>query len=227
MDIMKKIFILILACCPLVCAAQSEWEAPSSTKAQESTKKVTISTDTPNDAKTQVKDWDYIKIGAVPEVEGKVVFEQDIDMQGHTAAQIYDMAYVALDSLAHTGEQIQSGIALINRKEHIIVGRYQEWLTFSKSFLSLDRTKFNYTVIAKCDDNKLHLSLERITYSYEENRSTGFKTTAEKWIADKYAVNKKRTKLNAGPAKFRKNTIERKKKIFEYISDKMKQQELQ
>ena len=29
---MKKIFIMLLMCCPLMCAAQSEWEAPTSHK---------------------------------------------------------------------------------------------------------------------------------------------------------------------------------------------------
>ena len=143
-------------------------------------------------------------------------------MPGKTAQEIYDLAYVALDSLAHTEEQIKSNIALINRKEHMIAARYREWLEFSKSFIALDRTEFSYTMIAKCYDNKLHLTLSRISYNYEEGRSTGLKTTAEKWISDKQAVNKKRTKLIPGTAKFRKKTIDRKNAIFKYIAKKVK-----
>ena len=77
-------------------------------------------------------------------------------------------------------------------------------------------------MIAKCYDNKLHLTLSRISYNYEEGRSTGLKTTAEKWISDKQAVNKKRTKLIPGTAKFRKKTIDRKNAIFKYIAKKVK-----
>lgn len=143
-------------------------------------------------------------------------------MNGKSAQQIYDIVYTTLDSLTAKPEQINSSIALINRKAFSIVARYQEWLEFSKSFISLDRTKMNYVIIANCSDNKLHLSLERISYAYEENRSTGLKTTAEKWITDKYAVNKKGTKLIPGSAKFRKKTIDRKDQIFKMFDDALK-----
>ena len=117
-----------------------------------------------------IKDWKYIQKGAVPEVDGKVVFTHDIDVNSKSAQQIYDIVYTTLDSLTAKPEQINSSIALINRKAFSIVARYQEWLEFSKSFISLDRTKMNYVIIANCSDNKLHLSLERISYAYEENR---------------------------------------------------------
>ena len=232
MHVMKKFLFLLLACCPLLCAAQSEWETPESMKAAESAKKVNSTgkmDNKENDGNnknnaTEIKDWEYIKEGAVPEVDGKVVFACDADFPGKSAQQIYELAYTALDSLAHSKEQIQSGIALVNRKNNIVVARYQEWLNFSSNFLALDRTKFQYTIIATCSDNHLHLTLERISYNYEENRSTGFKTTAEKWIADKVAVNKNRTKLRPGMAKFRKKTIDRQKEIFSYITGCMKRQ---
>lgn len=221
---MKKILILLLMCCPILCAAQSEWEIPNAEKTSREVKK---EKKTPKDAnaetaKENIKDWEYIKEGAVPEVDGKVVFTYDIDMPGKSAQEVYDLAYVALDSLAHTSEQINSNIALINRKEHMIAARYREWLEFNKNFISLDRTEMAYTIVAKCSDNKLHLTLSHISYNYEEERSTGFKTTAEKWISDKYALNKKRTKIITGMAKFRKKTIDRKNYIFKYITNKMK-----
>ena len=225
---MKKILVMLLMCCPLICAAQSEWEAPTaaaqSNEAKAEKPKAAKKDKTADEAPdpSSIKDWEYIKEGAVPEVGGKVVFAYDIDLPGKTAQQVYDLTYTALDSLAHTDSQISSGIALVNRKEHIIAARYQEWLEFSKSFISLDRTKFNYTIIATCTDGRLHLTLDRIAYNYEEDRQGGMKTTAEKWIADKYAVNKKRTKLVNGPAKFRRKTIDRKNAIFRYIATKVK-----
>ena len=202
---MKKILILFLMCCPILCAAQSEWEIPNAEKPSNEVKKEKKTTSKEANAETaneNIKDWEYIKEGAVPEVDGKIVFSYDIDVPGKTAQEIYDLAYVALDSLAHTEEQIKSNIALINRKEHMIAARYREWLEFSKSFIALDRTEFSY--------------------NYEEGRSTGLKTTAEKWISDKQAVNKKRTKLIPGTAKFRKKTIDRKNAIFKYIAKKVK-----
>ena len=216
--------------CPLMCAAQSEWEAPTShnnaNEAKTEKKEVKKEAKNSNAAidHKDIKDWEYIKPGVVPEVDGKVEFGYELDLPGLTAQQVYDKAYLALDSLAHTDNQINSCVALVNRKEHIIAARYQEWLEFSRSFISLDRTKFSYTIIATCSDNHLCLKLQRISYNYEEERQSGFKTTAEKWITDKYAVNKKRTKLTTGPAKFRRKTIDRKNDIFKYITEKVKQQ---
>lgn len=228
---MKKLLFLLFMLCPMLCAAQNEWELPTSgNQPQEQKKDAKANADdsrknvNASPLLTNVKDWEYIKEGAVPEVDGKVVFACDADFPGKSAQQIYELAYTALDSLAHSKEQIQSGIALVNRKSNIVVARYQEWLNFSSNFLALDRTKFQYTIIATCSDGHLHLTLERISYNYEENRSTGFKTTAEKWIADKVAVNKNRTKLRPGMAKFRKKTIDRQKEIFSYITGCMKRQ---
>lgn len=215
----------------MLCAAQNEWELPTSgNQPQEQKKAAKANADdsrkngNASPLLTNVKDWEYIKEGAVPEKDGKVVFDFGIQLPGKTSQQVFDATYTALDSLAHTSTQISSGIALINRKEHIIVAKCQEWLVFSKNFLSLDQTKFNYVIVASCTDNHLDLTIERMSYNYEEGRSTGFRTSAEKWISDKYAVNKKRTKLTAGPAKFRKKTIDRTKEIAKYIEEKIKEQ---
>ena len=166
---MKKIIITFLMCCPLMCAAQSEWEAPVTnqnnvTKEVKDTAKKSHKAEAKKktiDAKN-IKDWKYIQKGAVPEIEGKVVFTHDVDVNGKNAQEIYDIVYATLDSLTKKPEQINSSIALINRKAHSIVARYQEWLEFSKSFISLDRTKMSYIIIANCSDNKLHMTLERI-----------------------------------------------------------------
>ena len=77
-------------CCPILCAAQSEWEIPNAEKPSREVKK---EKKTPKDAnaetaKENIKDWEYIKEGAVPEVDGKVVFTYDIDMPGKSAQVI-------------------------------------------------------------------------------------------------------------------------------------------
>lgn len=163
-------------------------------------------------------DYKYLKEGAVPQdSEGKVVYTLDIDMAGASAQQVYDRAYQALDSIAREEQMVKGGIVLVNKKQHSIAGQYTEWLTFKSNFINLDRTKFNYTLIADCTDGHLHLTLQRISYAYEENRSTAMRTNAEEWIVDKYAVNKKGTKLLPGSAKFRRNTIDRVEAIFHTI----------
>lgn len=215
----RNLIIAILLCSPLFCQAQSEWETPNAVKPKTEKPKKADKEEAKKEAVRDIKDWKYIQEGAVPEVDGKVVFSSDIDLPSMTAEEIYDKTYAVLDTLAHSENQIQSGIAIVNRKQHIIAARYTEWLEFSSSFLSVDRTKFNYTIIAKCADGKLHVTLERISYSYDEGRPSAMHTTADKWINDKNAVNKKRTKLLIGPAKFRRKTIDRKDQIFTFIKE--------
>lgn len=173
------------------------------------------------------EDYKYLKPGAMPEQDGKVVFTLDLDVPALSAQQVYDRMYVALDTIANQECQIQderskSGVVMVNKKEHSIVAQYHEWMTFKKNFVVLDRTRFNYTVIAKCTDGHLHLTLERMTFLYEQGRPTEMRTSAEEWISDKEAVNKKGTKLLPGSAKFRRSTIDRKDELFELITKMVK-----
>ncbi|MBR6840895.1 MAG: DUF4468 domain-containing protein, partial [Prevotella sp.] len=84
---------------------------------------------------------------------------------------------------------------------------------FKNAALSLDRTQLNFQLIATCEDGKAHVKLTRITYDYDLNREP-IHYTAEEWITDKYAVNKKHTKLYPISAKFRRKTIDRVSFIF-------------
>ena len=126
-----------------------------------------------------------------------------------------------LDAMAKKENQKNSGIILVNKEEHMIAAKYSEWLEFTKNFFILDRTEFNYTIIATCKDNHLTMTLERISYNYEENRETGFMLPAEKLITDEYALNKKKTKLMPMYSKFRKKTIDRKDEIFQEVKDRL------
>ena len=247
---MKKIIAILLACLPLAGIAQSGWEKPLTTeekqalakkaeaearkarkeirKAQKEAKKNNITAEdtkvaTDTNIKIINKDWKYIQKDAVPEINGKVVFTLDIDIPGDkNAQQIYEKTYTFLDKMAQSENQIESGIVLFNKNEHIIAAKYSEWIEFSKNFIMLDRTEFNYTIIAKCTDNHLKMTIERISYEYEKDRPAGFSKTAEELITDKYALNKKKTKLIPISAKFRRKTIDRKNEIFNNITEFLK-----
>ena len=181
---------------------------------------ISTSTDSKDNGK-KYKYSKYIQPGAVPEVDGKVIFTLELDVPGKNAQQIYDRMNNTLDGLAKKENQINSGILLVNKEEHIIAAKYSEWLEFTRNFFVLDRTEFNYTIIATCKDNHLTMNLERITYNYEEGRETGFMLPAEKLITDEYALNKKKTKLKPTFSKFRRNTIDRKDEIFQEVKDRL------
>lgn len=155
--------------------------------------------------------------------EGKVEFTLDTDANGKSADEIYNIVYQYMSELTQGENNIKSRMALVNKDQHIIANTMDEWLVFSDSFISLDRTEFKYNLVASIKDNHLTLTLERLYYIYEEDRSTGFKAPAEEVITDKYALNKKKTNLAKIFGKFRRLTIDRKDQIFNDLTALVKQ----
>ncbi len=171
---------------------------------------------------TLKEDPKYLEGAVTLNNEGKVEFTLDTDANGKTADQIYDIVYQYMSELPSDKNNIASRTALVNKGEHIIANTMDEWLVFNSSFISLDRTEVRYNLVAKISNNHLHLSLSRITYIYEEGRSTGFKLPAEEVIIDKVALTKKKNDLAKIFGKFRRLTIDRKDQIFNDITTLIK-----
>jgi colicin import membrane protein len=206
---MKKLFFTMLVLVPLTLWAQDNtWEINEEEEVKKEAK-----------AKPKV-DEKYLK-GAVPEVDGKVVFSTSINAPGKTAAQIYDILLQYMERMTKTTNQIQSKIITADADKHEITGAYQEWLVFKKTALSLDRTRFMYALNAQCSDGRADIKMTRIRYLYEEERSPQH-MTAEEWITDKEAVNKKNTKLLPISGKFRRKTIDRKDFLFNKFESLLK-----
>ena len=113
----------------------------------------------------------------------------------------------------------------MNKSQRVIVATLNEWLVFKSTFLSLDRAKLNYVLVANCTDGCVELTMRNIFFRYDENDGKGMtKILAEESINDKNALNKKKTKLVTGCAKFRMMTIDRKDEVFNkfrtYLADK-------
>ena len=191
---MKKIFLALLLLSTIVCNAQK--------------------------GSTHKTNPHYLE-GAIPTVDGKIVFTLDKDFEGCNAQKIYDTVYDILYNMTNESNQFeQSKISLVNKNEHIIVARFKEWMVFQKKALITDQTIFNYTVIAKCSDNHLNLTLSHIGYVYEtdENGENGTAMNAEQCISDEFALTRTKKKLSKYYGKFRRMTIERKDEIFNNIS---------
>lgn len=167
-------------------------------------------------------DAKYMEGAITTNAEGKVEFTLDTDANGKSADEIYNIVYQYMSDLTQGENNIKSRMALVNKDQHIIANTMDEWLVFSNTFLSLDRTEFKYNLVASIKDNHLTLSMERLYYVYEEDRSTGFKAPAEEIINDKIALNKKKTDLAKIFGKFRKLTIDRKDQIFSELSTLVK-----
>lgn len=194
--------LLSAAVCGLA-NAQNEWEEMD--KTQEEKEKVAVTAFNP-DAK-------YLA-GAVPVVDGRVVFSTVIEAPGKSASQIYSTMKSYMDRMTRLPNQLEhSTLAIADSSKNLLCGNYQEWLVFKNNALSLDRTRFYYTVIANCYDGRVEVKMTRIYYLYEEERDPqSYK--AEEWIDDKNALNKKKDKLLRGNAKFRRKTIDRKDYLF-------------
>ena len=198
---------------PATTASQgSGWVIPTATKKETPKPAAQV-----NGAKLK-EDPKYLEGAITFDEQGKIVFDTEIEAPGKSAAQLYDLVFDYMSGLTHDKESKASRMALVNKDEHIIVNTMDEWLVFSNSFISLDRTECKYNLIAKITDGKVSLSINHINYIYEEGRQTGFKLPAEEVIIDKVALTKKKNELARIFGKFRKKTIDRKDQIFNEIA---------
>ena len=162
--------------------------------------------------------------GAVPEVDGKVLFEKKIAAPGKDKKQIYGILLNRLTKMTKEPNQFeQSRIVMANDTTcNQIVASYQEWLVFKNKPLVLDRTRLFYHLIVDIADGEAVVKMSHIHYLYDEERQpTTFQ--AEEWITDRYGLNKKKTKLSRVSGKFRKKTIDRKDNIFNTLESLLNQ----
>lgn len=198
---------------PATTASQgSGWVIPTATKKETPKPAAQV-----NGAKLK-EDPKYLEGAITFDEQGKIVFDTEIEAPGKSAAQLYDLVFDYMSGLTQDKGSKASRMALVNKDEHIIANAMDEWLVFSNSFISLDRTECKYNLIAKITDGKVSLAINHINYIYEEGRQTGFKLPAEEVIIDKVALTKKKNDLARIFGKFRKKTIDRKDQIFNEIA---------
>ena len=195
---MKKYLIAILLALPLAVSAQDNtWE------------RIEV-----EPVEKENPDAKYLAENAVPLVDGKVVFQTVIKAPGKSADQIYDILLKQLEKMVQEPNQIENSVvALQDRDKHELAAVFHEWLVFKNSARALDRTQFNFQLHVWCSDGQADVSMARMSYDYDLDRKPTH-YTAEEWITDKYAVNKKHTKLYPISAKFRRKTSDRKDFIF-------------
>lgn len=202
---MKKFMLAFLMCLPIAAIGQDNtWEK--------------VETDL---SKTTNPDQKYL-VGAVPEVDGKVLFSTVIEAPGKSADQIYDLAHDYMQKMIKEPNQVeQSRLVIEDKAGHQVVGSYQEWLVFKSTALVLDRTRLLYNLIVDCEEGKATVKMTRIIYIYDEERDPQ-RYLAEDWITDKEGLTKKQNKLARVSGKFRRKTIDRKDYLFQKFADLLK-----
>jgi hypothetical protein len=195
---MKKVILFMLLLLPLTIMAQTDKNSPK-----------------------------YLR-GAVPEENGVVVFNKTFSVAGQSKQQLYDnMLFYIKDNLVVKGiEDAWTRLISDGKEDGVISARVEEWMVFSKKFLSLDQTRFRYQITAEINDKGVKMTISQISYLYgeewNENKPTGEGGTiyrAEEWITDNVALNKQGTKVLSLSGKFRRKTIDRVEEIFENAMD--------
>ena len=170
--------------------------------------------------KKGVKDAKYLK-GAVTEVDGKVVFSKTINAPGKTADQVFDIVKAYITKMTGEKNQAVARIVVDDKEKHELGATFNEWLVFKSSPIMLDQTRMLYALKVNCMDGKAEVTMSNIRYIYEENRKPQH-YTAEEWISDKEALNKKGTRLLPLSGKFRRKTIDRKDFLFNKFESLLK-----
>lgn len=216
---MKKVFIAIFACLPLMMSAQSEGLFAR--------KKV----------QKQYADMSaYTAAGAVPVANGKVTYAETVAAPGMTKADIYARVaqwasfryepnainglYTDPDffknleySMVKTADKAAGTISCVGAEE----------LIFSIKPLAKNYTQAFYNLSLTCSDGKVEIVLTNINYNVDQGEGRFERVAAEEWITDEECLNKK-GELRRIPGKFRVKTIdlvaELKKEIAQALATK-------
>jgi len=153
--------------------------------------------------------------GAVPEVNGKVVFNKTINVKEKVSA---DQLFNLMDKWAK--QNYVSDGNLINRillsdpaKKNIACAG-EKYLVFQSSALVLDRAKMSYQLVMAIKDQTCDVTIRNIKYEYSDSKEPH---QAEEMIIDKIALNKNKDKLNRYYDKFRSHTVDSINSIFNSI----------
>lgn len=156
--------------------------------------------------------------GAVTTIDGKVAFTNEINAPGLSKTDIYNQMLEWAKGRFKPDGKLYSQVSYSNEEEGVIAASAEEYMVFSSSALSLDRTRVYYQLLINTEDGKCKMLMTRIRYWYDEARDGGQKYTAEEWINDDMALNKKKTKLAPICGKFRRETIDLKDELFQSAS---------
>lgn len=142
--------------------------------------------------------------GAVPEVDGKVVFTKEFSIPGMSQDEIFQRLNAWMETHMKKNENT-SRVVFADKEKGQVVSLGDEWIIFSSSALSLDRTRILYQMAAFCEPEKCNIEISKIRFIYQEGKE---RFTAEEWIVDEYTLNKDKTKLIRGLAKWRRKSVD-------------------
>lgn len=155
-------------------------------------------------------------IGAVPEVNGKIVFHKTINVKNKISK---DDLFNLMNIWAEKNYGAESGnpnnkVLLANKQDMDIACAGEKNLVFKRNAFVLDQAQMAYQLILNIDNDKCDVTLRNLKYMYSDSKNP---IVGEELISDKVALNKEGTKLNRYYDKFRKQSLDSISKIFKSI----------
>jgi len=162
------------------------------------------------------KNANYLE-GAITQTDGKVTLSTEINAPKMSKAQIYESLLNWANKRFQPSKDFKARVLYQNPEEGTIAIGGDEFIIFSSTALTLDRSRIYYQLLINCEEGKCNVDMTRIRYWYGEEDNGGEKYDAEEWITDDIALNKSKTKLSPVMGKFRRKTIDLKNELFKEI----------
>lgn len=163
----------------------------------------------------QLNDGDmsrYLAKDAVVVEDGYVVFTNRIQLADNCNKEtIGQLALSWMEEFLSKYDPSRNRV--ISNDPGKVVGMGDMEIVFANNALAYDRAQMSYAMTLEYTEKECILSVERIRYVYDDGIQVS-RITAEEYIVDHMAVNRKGTKLTPVTGKFRKKTIDAVDDIF-------------
>lgn len=176
--------------------------------------------------------------GAVPEFNGKVVFNKHIEATGKSKGDLYkkmlqwasfrfnpETEYGKWPNADYFKNTEYARVLKAEEENGLLKIQGNEDMIFTNKALAKDMAIASYILTLNCTDGGIDVEMSNISYTYSLS-DTPERIEAEDWITDKEAFNKK-GQLSKGSGKFRVKTIDLKDSLFEEIEAAAKQNSYQ
>lgn len=163
----------------------------------------------------------YGKGAVTTDENGNVVFTQSFNIpEGMTEDQCYTLLMnwgkgrFAIP-YAHDGRILNEDASTRRFIFHV-----EQTIVFKRTAIVADESKISYNFSVAVKNGVFTMKMTDINYRYEEGREGGGQRfSAEEWITDKEAYNRKGTKFLKSTGKFRVKTIDLKDQLFQKAVD--------
>jgi len=169
--------------------------------------------------------------GAVPEVNGRIVFSKEIPTK-KSESECFSILkeWLAERFKPQASTDIQKAtnahlVSAMEKKISRIKCEGDEYLVFINTLLALEQARIHYVFDVICKEGLIELKMSDIRYDYnEKSKDSSYNTiSAENQIVDKFALNKKKTRLvREIGTDYRVHTINLKDELFDEITDLLK-----